>query len=145
MEENGIEENGILDNEQYEGAVELHPELVKQRQDTYSSLTDLNEVDVFFTEFENAVRQVASGRMQEMKALEGRMFDGQITVWEGADKELAEKLFTGQEENILRHDYTQDGNRLSFVDIGMVLIAMLGMSALYIFFFRDRKERKKKL
>lgn len=140
-----MEENGMIQNEQEEGAVELHPELAKQRQDTYSSLTDLNGIDVFFTEFENTVRHAASERIQELKALEGKMFDGQMTIWEGTDRELTEKLFAGQEENILRHDYTQAESRLSFVDIGMVLIAVMGVSALYVFFFRDRKERKKKL
>lgn len=140
-----MEGNSTIENEQDEGAVELHPELVRQRQDTYNSLTDLNGIDVFFTEFENTVRYVVSERIQELKALEEKMFDGQMTIWEGADGELTEKLFAGQEENILRHDYTQDESRLSFVDIGMVLIAVLGVSALYVFFFRDRKERKKKL
>lgn len=140
-----MEENGMIQNEQEEGAVELHPELAKQRQNTYSSLTDLNGIDVFFTEFENTVRHAASERIQELKALEGKMFDGQMTIWEGVDGELTEKLFAGQEENILRHDYTQAESRLSFVDIGMVLIAVMGVSALYVFFFRDRKERKKKL
>lgn len=140
-----MEGNNTIENEQDEGAVELHPELVRQRQDTYNSLTDLNGIDVFFTEFENTVRYVVSERIQELKALEEKMFDGQMTIWEGADGELTEKLFAGQEENILRHDYTQDESRLSFVDIGMVLIAVLGVSALYVFFFRDRKERKKKL
>ncbi len=140
-----MEGNSTIENEQDEGAVELHPELVRQRQDTYNSLTDLNGIDVFFTKFENTVRYVVSERIQELKALEEKMFDGQMTIWEGADGELTEKLFAGQEENILRHDYTQDESRLSFVDIGMVLIAVLGVSALYVFFFRDRKERKKKL
>ena len=140
-----MEGNSTIENEQDEGAVELHPELVRQRQDTYNSLTDLNGIDVFFTEFENTVRYVVSERIQELKALEEKMFDGQMTIWEGADGELTEKLFAGQEENILRHDYTQDESRLSFIDIGMVLIAVLGVSALYVFFFRDRKERKKKL
>lgn len=140
-----MEENSIMENEQDESALELHPDLVRQRQDTYSSLTDLNGIDVFFTDFENAVRHVSSERLQELQKLEGKMFDGQTTVWEGVDRQLAEKLFAGQEENILRHDYVQDGNKLSFVDIGMVLISMLGMSALYVFFFRNRKERKKKL
>lgn len=140
-----MEGNSTIENEQDEGAVELHPELVRQRQDTYNSLTDLNGINVFFTEFENTVRYVVSERIQELKALEEKMFDGQMTIWEGADGELTEKLFAGQEENILRHDYTQDESRLSFVDIGMVLIAVLGVSALYVFFFRDRKERKKKL
>lgn len=140
-----MEENNVIKNEQDEGAVELHPEIAKQRQDTYSSLTDLNGIDVFFTDFENAVRQTTFEKEQKIAELEGKMFDGKIIVWESADWQLTEKLFLGQKENILRHDYIQDVNKISFVDIGMVLISMLGVSALYIFFFRDRKERRRKL
>lgn len=140
-----MEENSMIENEQDEGAVELHPELARQRQDTYNSLTDLNGIDVFFTDFEDAVRRLAAENVLRWKELGEKMFDGQVKVYESADEELTGKMFAGQEKNILRHDYTQNGNKLSFVDIGMVLIAMLGMSALYIFFFRDRKERKKKL
>lgn len=33
--------------------LELHPEEVRQRQDTYSSLTDLSQIHLFTSEFNN--------------------------------------------------------------------------------------------
>ena len=37
--------------------LELHPEEVRQRQDTYSSLTDLSQIHLFTSEFNNRMEE----------------------------------------------------------------------------------------
>ena len=37
--------------------LELHPEEVRQRQDTYSSLTDLSQIHLFTSEFKNRMEE----------------------------------------------------------------------------------------
>ncbi|MDO4304366.1 MAG: hypothetical protein Q4D94_10660 [Bacillota bacterium] len=140
-----MEEKELFEEQKDESEIELHPEIAKQRQDTYNSLTDLNGIDVFSTEFRNAVKKVMEERAKELKELEEQVFDEGMIQQKRADTELTDKLFTGQQETILRHDYTKDTKGLSVVDIGMVLIAMLAVCGIYIFFFQDKKARKKRL
>ena len=40
--------------------LELHPEEVRQRQDTYSSLTDLSQIHLFTSEFNNRMEEKES-------------------------------------------------------------------------------------
>jgi len=140
-----MEEKELIEEQKDESEVELHPELVKQRQDTYNSLTDLNGIDVFSTGFMNAVNRVKEERNKEQQELEQKVFDEEMLQLKNADAELTAKLFEGQEEIILRHDYTRDTKGVSFMDIGLVLIAMLAVCGIYIFLFQDKKARKKKI
>ncbi len=140
-----VEEKELIETGQEDSEVELHPEIAKQRQDTYNSLTDLNGIDVFSTEFENAVRRITEEKNQRKQELNGQVFDAEMLRIKGADTELASKLFEGQEETILRHDYTNNVKGLSVMDIGMVVIAVLAVCGIYLFLFQDKKARKKRL
>lgn len=140
-----MEEKEFYEEQKDESEIELHPEVVKQRQDTYHSLTDLNGIDVFSTEFEASVKAVIGEQIEKLRKLEGQVFDQEPVSPKSTDEELTEKLFTGQQETILRHDYTKDQKGVSVMDIGMVLLAMLAVCGIYMFFFQDRKARKKRL
>lgn len=126
-----------------ESELELHPETAKYRQDTYSSLTDLNGIDVFSEEFQKAVERVLGEENRKKEELENKAFVSEIFTVQGADEELEAKLFLGEEETVLRHDYEKEKDNWSVTDIGMVLFSMLAVAALYLFFFQDRKARKK--
>ena len=122
--------------------IELHPELVKQRQDVYNSLTDLYGVDVFTTEFRNIVERVVNERKQREKQIGEQVFAGDMLRQQATDTQITEQLFLGQKQNILSPDYTNDSDSWSLVQTGVVLIAVLAVSALYIFIFQDRKVRR---
>lgn len=140
-----MEEKEFYEEQKDESEIELHPEVAKQRQDTYHSLTDLNGIDVFSTEFEASVKAVMGEQIEKLRKLEGQVFDQEPVSPKSTDEELTDKLFTGQQETILRHDYTKDQKGVSVMDIGMVLLAMLAVCGIYMFFFQDRKARKKRL
>lgn len=140
-----MEEKEFYEEQKDESEIELHPEVAKQRQDTYHSLTDLNGIDVFSTEFEASVKAVIGEQIEKLRKLEGQVFDQEPVSPKSTDEELTDKLFTGQQETILRHDYTKDQKGVSVMDIGMVLLAMLAVCGIYMFFFQDRKARKKRL
>lgn len=123
--------------------IELHPELVKQRQDVYSSLTDLYGVDVFTTEFRDIVERVVNERKQREERIGGQVFAEDMLRQQAADTQITEQLFLGQKQNILSPDYKSGSDSWSLMQTGVVLIAVLAVSALYIFIFQDRKVRKK--
>ena len=123
--------------------IELHPELVKQRQDVYSSLTDLYGVDVFTTEFRDIVERVVNERKQREELIEEQVFAEDMLRQQAADTQITEQLFLGQKQNILSPDYKSGSDSWSLMQTGVVLIAVLAVSVLYIFIFQDRKVRKK--
>ncbi len=142
MEEEKLEMEEDL-QEETEGELKLHPETVKYRQDTYSSLTDLNGVDVFSEAFRGSVERVLQERSRREQEVEEEIFVSSVFPSRGAEEQLVSKLFLGQEERVLLHEYEKETGRLSFVDIGMVLASMLAVAALYLFIFQDRKARKR--
>lgn len=125
-----------------ENEIELHPEEVKQRQDAYSSLTDLNGIDVFSTEFQNTVKKVIQGKAQKEKEKKEEIFVNKIMVQQDYDIQLSTQLFLNEEELVLSHNYSENNAEWSLMDISLVLIAVLAVSALYLFFFQDRKVKK---
>lgn len=125
-----------------ENEIELHPEEVKQRQDAYSSLTDLNGIDVFSTEFQNTVKKVIQGKSQKEKEKKEEIFVNKIMVQQDYDIQLSTQLFLNEEELVLSHNYSENNAGWSLMDISLVLIAVLAVSALYLFFFQDRKVKK---
>ncbi|MCI7042324.1 MAG: hypothetical protein MR992_09460 [Lachnospiraceae bacterium] len=125
-----------------ENEIELHPEEVKQRQDAYSSLTDLNGIDVFSTEFQNTVKKVIQGKDQKEKEKKEEIFVNKIMVQQDYDIQLSTQLFLNEEELVLSHNYSENNAEWSLMDISLVLIAVLAVSALYMFFFQDRKVKK---
>ncbi len=139
--ENGYENS--VDGEWGREDIKLHPELVKQRQDVYNSLTDLYGVDVFSTEFRNIVESVVNERKQREERIGGQVFAEDMLRQQAADTQITEQLFLGQKQNILSPDYTSASDSWSLVQTGVVLIAVLAVSALYIFIFQDRKVRRK--
>lgn len=140
------EESPVITEEMLEeGAIELHPEEAKHRQDTYSSLTDLSGIDVFSDNFQEIVNQVQEKKSRKFKAMQNEIFTEEVIREQDADAEISSFLFTGQKEQTLLHDYEKSSNGWSVMDISLVLIAILAVSALYIFFFNDRKVRRKRI
>ncbi len=126
-----------------ENEIELHPEEVKQRQDAYSSLTDLNGIDVFSTEFQNTVKKVIQEKNQKEKEKKEEIFVNKIIIHQDYDIQLSTQLFLNEEELVLSHNYSENNAGWSLMDVSLVLIAVFAVSALYLFFFQDRKVKKR--
>lgn len=140
------EESPVITEEMLEeGAIELHPEEAKHRQDTYSSLTDLSGIDVFSDKFQETVSQVQEEKNHKFEEMQNEIFTEEVIREQDADAEIRSFLFMGQKEQTLLHDYEKSTNGWSVMDISLVLIAILAVSALYIFFFNDRKVRRKRI
>lgn len=128
-----------------DGTIDLNPESVRQRQDTYSSLTDLHGVDVFSDEFKENIDSVKEQRNAEEENLNSSVFIKEINVSDSKDDWLLSQLFYKQEEMILSQNYESTGKGLSVMDVGLVVIAVLAVTALYLVIFSDKKTRRKRI
>ena len=127
---------------QQEEEITLHPEDTKQRQDTYSSLTALNGVDVFSTEFQGCVKQILDVKNKRQDEIKEEVFAVQVISQQDFEMQATTQLFSGQKDMVLAHDYSASVGKWSLLNTGMVLIAVMAVSALYLFFFQDRKVRR---
>ena len=122
--------------------IELHPEEAKQRQDVDSSLTDLNRINVFSAEFQNTVKQVTEKKKQLEKDKREEIFVEEIVRQGNSDMQITSLLFMDRGETVLSHNYFENNTKWSLMDVSFILIAVMVVSALYLFFFQDRKAKK---
>ncbi len=83
--------------------LELHPEEVRQRQDTYSSLTDLSQIHLFTSEFNNRMEEKERREEDQYIELSEEVF--MHAVRGKGSEELKLQLFTGEQGQKLLHDY----------------------------------------
>ena len=123
--------------------LELHPETIKQRQDTYSSLTDLAGIEIFYDSFREKVTRIQQRQDETSEKITQKVFVEEMLPEGDSDIQIILNLFTGQEEVVLSPDY-QTGNKSALVmETAMVLIAISAVLVLYIFFFKNWKKRGK--
>ena len=79
--------------------LELHPEEVRQRQDTYSSLTDLSQIHLFTSEFKNRMEEKERREEDQYIELSEEVFM-QAVRGKGSE-ELKLQLFTGEQDQKL--------------------------------------------
>lgn len=127
-----------------DGALQLNPEIAKQRQDTYSSLTDLHGIDIFSDSFNDRAAEVEAERQTAEMQLKNYIF---VEETEDIDTDswLLSQLFIEKEGLVLTQDYTGSKERLSIIDIGITAVVVLAVAALYLFVFNDKKARRKKI
>lgn len=126
-----------------QGAIELNPKAVKGRQDTYSSLTDLHGISVFTDEFHNQMEAAERQREMEEEELQQSFFVNEVNILQDKDEQLLSQMFTGQQETVLKPDYTKNANKISGIEIAMVFIAVFAVTAMYLFLFGDKKLAKR--
>ena len=128
-----------------ESALELNPELAKQRQNTYSSLTDLHGIDIFSDEFGKQVEEIEANYKKQEQQLKHVFFVHENQNSNVVDVWLRSQLFGEKEELILTQEYVNKEASLSLIDIGIITIVVLAVAALYLFIFNDKKARRKKI
>lgn len=78
-------------------------EEVRQRQDTYSSLTDLSQIHLFTSEFNNRMEEKERREEDQYIELSEEVF--MHAVRGKGSEELKLQLFTGEQGQKLLHDY----------------------------------------
>ena len=130
--------------EERQSDIELHPEIAKQRQDTYSSLTDLSGIAVFSDEFKMLSEKVKQSQEMKDKELQDKVFFSEILNTAGKDVDLLTKVFMEKQEKPLMQDYSIEKAQISFIEIGLIFISVLVMTAVYLFLFQKKTPEKRK-
>ena len=130
--------------EERQSDIELHPEIAKQRQDTYSSLTDLSGIAVFSDEFKMLSEKVKQSQEMKDKELQDKVFFSEILNTAGKDVDLLTKVFMEKQEKPLMQDYSIENALISFIEIGLIFIYVLLMTAVYLFLFQKKTPEKRK-
>ena len=118
--------------------LELHPEEVRQRQDTYSSLTDLSQIHLFTSEFKNRMEEKERREEDHYIELSEEVFM-QAVRGKGSE-ELKLQLFTGEQDQKLLHDYGEISQGSYTFEVLLMSGAILLIVILYAFFFKRGKE-----
>lgn len=126
---------------QDETELELHPENIRTRQDTYSSLTDLYQIDLFTEEFQAVENQVALREHAKTNKLENNIFIKKVAVEEDAYEQLASQLFGGTGVTQLLPSYTEESQQISWINIGMLLLSVFLVIGIYTVFEIKGKEK----
>ena len=128
-----------------ESALELNPELAKNRQDTYSSLTDLHGIPIFSDEFDERMEEIEANYEKQEQHLKNVVFIEKNENINEAEEWSRAQLFCEKEELILTQTYSNREYKISLFDIGMIAIVVFAIAALYLFIFNDKKARRKKI
>lgn len=136
-----MEEESLLDTGYVSGAIELKPEVAKQRQDAYSSLTDLHGIDLFTDEFRGKKDIVEKNYEKDAEQLQEMIFDKEKNMTNENDDWVISNMFINQNTMILKPDYEKRESKISIMEIGAVLIAVLIVTAIYLFIFGKKKRQ----
>ena len=121
--------------------LELHPEEVKGKTDTYTSLTDLYGVDIFTQDFQNKIRKEELEITKYRIRIEKQLFQD---IDEESTEEMnpiVEKMFKGTQEEILMQSYDVESGRINWLESTGVILSVILVMMIYLVFFR-KKERK---
>lgn len=121
--------------------LELHPEEVKGKTDTYTSLTDLYGVDIFTQDFQNKIRKEELEITKYRIRIEKQLFQD---IDEESTEEMnpiVEKMFKGTQEEILMQSYDVESGRINWLESTGVILSVILVMMIYLVLFR-KKERK---
>lgn len=121
--------------------LELHPEEVKGKTDTYTSLTELYGVNIFTKEFEKIKEETNRGKEENRQEIEKQLFLDWNAENGIEEDELTSLLFGQQFEEILMESYEKDVQRINFGEAAMVGVSIAAVIAVYLLFSIDKKKR----
>ena len=121
--------------------LELHPEEVREKTDTYSSLTELYGVDIFTKNFKIRKNELMQADNEEAEEIEKQLFK----VWNGEigirEDELTAYLFKAQKEEVYLPSYQTENQTWGIAEGIMIAVPIAIVIAIYILFFIDKKRR----
>ena len=128
-------------NDVTSGELELHPEEVKGKTDTYASLTELYGVDIFTEEFFELTESVRKETALEQEKIENQLFNS----WKGdlGVREDTLECYLFQENRVEAYlpSYQAGDNNMGIMEAVMIGIAIAAVIAIYIIFPLVKKRR----
>ncbi len=121
-----------FDTEQTNTEIQLNPDEVKQRQDTYNSLTDLSRINLFTEEFQKQITLVEKKKSSNNLFLQANMFIMNPDNEKGMEQEILNGLFTKQNAITLLPDYQRKQKGWSLLESGMVFLSCCFVIMIYI-------------
>lgn len=121
--------------------LELHPEEVREKTDTYVSLTELYGVDIFTKEFGERKTELILTADKEEIEIEKQLF----VLWNGEvgirEDELSEHLFKTQNTEAYLPSYKTTYKAWGITEVIMIGVPVAIVLAIYILFSVDKKRR----
>lgn len=125
-----------------ETEIELRPEEVRGRQDIYSSLTDLHDLELFTDGFRLQIEEKQEEeKRQETRRKELAFMEKDLLV-QGPEEELVSQLFRKEEGLVLRQSNQEEKEGLSLWEISFLFLAIFTVTGLYLFFFTHRSRHE---
>lgn len=124
--------------------LEFDTSVLKDRGETYSSLTDMNEIEVFTRSFEKRIETVREQENSYEVYLAEQPFTGVMAVDESGEQ-ILEVLFQDRQQSMIRGGEVegQSRNGIIFSVVGVLFALFLGIMLLYCR-KRNRKIEKEK-
>jgi len=117
-----------------EGNIVIDPSVIKERSNTYSSLTDINKADVFTSSYEIKVAEVEKKRKEQTQELEEAIFAKEPN--EGADtqQQVKDMMFVGETTQVEKEMSAIEAknNELVIPIIGIVLVIIFVVAMRYM-------------
>lgn len=122
--------------------LEFDTSVLKDRGETYSSLTDMNEIEVFTRSFEKKIETVSEQEELYEVHIAEQPFTGVMAVDESGEQ-ILEVLFQGKQQSVIRggEAESQNGKGIAFSAVGVMFALFLGIMLLYC---RKRDQRIEK-
>lgn len=119
--------------------LEFNTEILKQKNESYSSLTDLNGVALFTDDYETLIEKKQQEDSQKNSEIEKKLFVTEMRQ-EGADDEVINTLFLNTSQEVVKVNTTPAEQDLSLVfpAIGIVFCVFL------LFMVQYYKKRRRK-
>lgn len=119
--------------------LQFNTDILKQKSESYSSLTDLNGVALFTDDYEAIVEKKHQEDSQQNNEIQQKLFVTEIQQ-EGADDGIINTLFMSTSQEVVKADTTPAGQDLSLVFpvVGIIFCMFL------LFMVQYYKKRRKK-
>jgi len=122
--------------------ITIDPSVLNERSNAYSSLTDINGIDVFTNRYEAQVKEYNENVQKEFMDLKNQVFFKQIDNEDSQYEEIKTQLFLNTQGQILKEEVQNEilTNGLTVPVMGiMTIIFMLFM----VSYFGKKQSRKK--
>lgn len=123
--------------------INIDPNVLNERATTYSSLTDINGLDVFTDSFQKKVTQNKKNTMQPYKTVEGEIFIKSMDTHSDIYEQVKSNMFVSSEMKVLENTSKASSSGFEFAIpiIGIVFIIVIIIMIRYV---EKRRKRWKK-
>lgn len=121
--------------------LDLDTTVVKSREDTYSSLTDINHIEVFSDKFQSKVSDYNQQVSYSNNSILNTVFTKDISNSGKEDKTIVSKLFAEVGEDIVKENYDDASGAKNYIYAGILIVLMIIVS---LFMVKHHKSREGK-